>query len=212
MMDSSWPGMTPGMAIPRSTSGWSIVGERLTVLSGVSQMTRNARSNLTWRWLETTSRWPGYEVTDAGSLAKLGVWTTDGTSKWTQTVSAAGGNGRNPVLLTNGHELFCAWIEHDGRESALWGRWISLDGRALTPPQRLAPVGETTWNLNAALDEGGHPWVVFDAPAPGGIAELFLVRVGVDGPQLIQLTGPDGAASTYPDIALRPDRLALTWF
>ncbi len=153
-----------------------------------------------------------YEVTDAGSLAKLGVWTTDGTSKWTQTVSAAGGNGRNPVLLTNGHELFCAWIEHDGRESVLWGRWISLDGRALTPPQRLAPVGETTWNLNAALDEGGHPWVVFDAPAPDGIAEVFLVRVGVDGPELLRLTAQDGAASTYPDIALGPDRLALTWF
>ena len=85
-----------------------------------------------------------YEVTEAGSLAKLGVWASGETSKWVQTVSAAGGNGRNPVLLTNGRELFCAWIEHDGRESAVWGRWIKLDGRALTPPQRLATAGETT--------------------------------------------------------------------
>ena len=153
-----------------------------------------------------------YEVTEAGSLAKLGVWESGGTPKWVQTVSAAGGNGRNPVLLTNGRELFCAWIEHDGRESAVWGRWIELDGRALTPPQRLAPAGETTWNLNAALDEAGHPWVVFDAPGADGTAELFLVRIDGDGPQVLQLTEQDGAASTYPDIALGPDRVALTWF
>ncbi len=38
-----------------------------------------------------------YEVNEARSLAKLGVWASDGTSKWVQTVSAAGGNGRNPA-------------------------------------------------------------------------------------------------------------------
>ncbi len=153
-----------------------------------------------------------YEVNEARSLAKLGVWASDGTSKWVQTVSAAGGNGRNPVLLTNGRELYCAWIEHDGGASAVWGRWIDADGGALTPPQRLAPAGETTWNLNASLDETGHPWIVFDAPGTQGIEELFLVRVDGDGPHLLQLTEEDGAASTYPDIALGSDRLALTWF
>ena len=156
-----------------------------------------------------------YEVTEAGSLAKLGVWVSDGTPRWVQTVSAAGGNGRNPVLLTRGRKMFCAWIEYDGRVAAVWGRWIELDGSALTPPQRLAPAGETTWNLNAALDEDGNPWVVFDAPVagePDGTAELFLVRVDDDGPQVEQLTEADGAASTYPDIALGPDRAALTWF
>jgi len=156
-----------------------------------------------------------YEVTEAGSLAKLGVWVSDGTPRWVQTVSATGGNGRNPVLLASGRKMFCAWIEHDGRESAVWGRWIDLDGSALTPPQRLAPAGETTWNLNAALDAGGNPWVVFDAPVAGGLdgtAELFLVRVDDDGSHVEQLTETDGAVSAYPDIALGPDRAALTWF
>lgn len=154
-----------------------------------------------------------YEVTDTGSLAKLGVWAADGTSKWVRTVSAGTGNARNPVLLSHGRELFCAWIEHDGRESAVWGGWTDADGSPLTSPQRLASAGETTWNLNAALDDAGHPWVVFDAATGAdGTQELFLVRVDGDGPDVLPLTRQDGAASSYPDIALGSERVALTWF
>ena len=154
-----------------------------------------------------------YEVTSAGSLAKLGVWTADGTPKWVRTISAGGGNARNPVLLSHGRELFCAWIEHDGRESAVWGRWTDADGSPLTSPQRLASAGETTWNLNAVLDDAGHPWVVFDAATGSDdTQELFLVRLDGDDPHVLALTRQDGAASSYPDIALGPDRVALTWF
>lgn len=154
-----------------------------------------------------------YEVSRAGSAAKLGVWTSEGAPKWARTVSAGGVSARNPVLLTNGRELFCAWIEHDGEESAVWGRWTDQDGNMLTPSQRLAPASETTWNLNAALDDAGHPWIVFDAETgEDQVKELFLVRVDDDGPQVRSLTQSDGAASAYPDIALAPDRVALTWF
>ncbi len=94
---------------------------------------------------DVTLAW--YEVTKTERLIKLGVWTFRGEPKWAQTVCAVGGNGRNPVLLTNGHALFRAWIEHDSTEATVWGRWVDLGGRVLTPPLRLA-LGTTAQPLN----------------------------------------------------------------
>ena len=147
-----------------------------------------------------------YEETETGSLAKLGVWTQAGEVRWVQTISAGGGNGRYPVLETNGRELFCAWIEDDSRGLSVWARWVDVDGQPLVPPQRLASVGDTTWNLNAALDPKGQPWVVFDSKVETSSEELFLVRLEGENTRTVRLTSDDGIASKYPDVAFGPDR------
>ena len=152
-----------------------------------------------------------YEVTDTGSAVRVGVWSDDGTLRWEQTVSAAGGKGRNPVLIFHGQELFCAWLEHDGKEWAVWARWIGLEGQQLGSSSRIATAGETTWNLNAALDRDGYPWVVFDAAVADTNEELFAVRVEGEAAYLVRLTCQDGVVSKYPDVAFGPDRVAVTW-
>lgn len=80
------------------------------------------------------------------------------------------------------------------------------------PPQRLAPAGRTTWNVNAAIDDQGRAWVVFDAKAGTRSDELFLARVDKTTTQVVRLTADDGAVSKYPDIALSANGAALTWF
>lgn len=153
-----------------------------------------------------------YEVADAGSRVRIGMWGGDGLARWEKTLSARGGSGRNPVLLvSNKRELFIAWLEQDGRQWIVWGRWLDLEGDPIGAPVRVAPAGETTWNLNAGLDRDGVPWVVFDAPVSAETEELFAARVDDDSVRLVQLTYDDGAASKYPDVAFGPERMAFTW-
>ena len=130
------------------------------------------------------------------------------------TLSTPGRDGRNPFVRAGGDALFCAWIEkadHDDNR-AVWAGWLDLDGWPLSPPRRLAPAGPTTWNLNAALDDAGRAWVVFNATAGTRADELFLVQVEDETVALSRLTGDDGVASKYPDLAVGAAGAALTWF
>lgn len=153
-----------------------------------------------------------YEVTGTGSLIRLGLWADDGVPIWEQTLSATGGYARSPVLVVDGRSLFCAWLERDGQEWAVWAGRIDLEGHLLAAPVRIGSAGETTWNLNAALDRDGIPWVVFDAATDDGTEELFAARVADDAAQLVQLTVQDGVASRYPDVAFGAARVSVTWF
>ena len=154
-----------------------------------------------------------YEVIGEGrSEARLGRWRPDGSERWVRTLSGADRNGRNPLVRVAGDRLFCAWLEGEGDDIAVWSRWFDLDGRPLSPPERLASAGPTTWNLGAEVAEDGRVWVVFDATAGTRADELFMV--GIEGGQIATdlLTEDDGVASKYPDIALHGDRVALTWY
>jgi uncharacterized iron-regulated membrane protein len=155
-----------------------------------------------------------YEKTQAGALtAKLGLWNKEGVPRWTKSLSAAGHDGRNPVVRAVRGRLFCAWLEYSPRETpVVWGQWFDTEGRPAAPPLRLAPAGETTWNLNAAIDPQGRAWVVFDARAGARRDELFAVRVDGAAAELFRLSADDGFNSKYPDLAFAGNRAALTWF
>jgi hypothetical protein len=142
--------------------------------------------------------------------ARLGRWTRDGANRW---VTALGANTRNPVVLSDGSAVFCAWVqvEADGHEAVFAG-WWEADGRPRSAPVRLGVASKTTWNLNAALDADGTAWVVFDADASTRASEVYLARADASGADPVRLTQDDGAPSKYPDLAIaRGGRAGLSW-
>ena len=151
------------------------------------------------------------------SVTRVGAWslTDEAGPRWARTLSDPASRGRNVTVRVDKRRLFCAWIEKsaDDREAAVWAQWLDFDGQPLGPPRRLADAGPTTWNLNAAIDDQGRPWVVFDGTAAGTRAdEIFLVRTDVRPPSSLRVTDDDGVASKYPDLAFGPDAAAMTWF
>ena len=148
------------------------------------------------------------------SRVKLGRWSRDGVLRWIRTFSSDLRPGRVPVILADRvrERLFIAWLEDTEYGAGVWGRWLDLDGLPQSPPLPLGPAGETTWNLNAALDERGQAWVVYDAKMLTRTNELFAVRTDGEILEWIRLTADDGFASAYPDIVFTPDHTALTWF
>jgi hypothetical protein len=162
-----------------------------------------------------------YDRSSDGRLeSRVGRWAREGTRTWVRSLPVSSPEhatrdtqARNPLVLVRGTTMFCAWIEPAADEtSAVYGQWLDEDGQAVTPPARLAPAGDTTWNLNGVLDEAGRPWLVFDAAVETESEERFLVRVLPSGPLVLQLTADDGFPSKYPDLALSDGRVALTWF
>ena len=160
-----------------------------------------------------------YTVSASGaSVTRVGAWdlADDAGPRWTRTLSNPARLGRNVVARVEHHRLFCAWIEKgaDDHDAAVWAQWLDLDldGQPLSPPQRLADAGPTTWNLNAAIDGAGRAWVVFDATAGTRTDEIFLVEADVAAASPVRLTDDDGVASKYPDLALGSDSAAVTWF
>jgi hypothetical protein len=152
-----------------------------------------------------------YEQSDTGQqIAKLGVWARNGMNRWVHTFD----NGtRNPVVLSDGTAVFCAWVqmEADGREAVFAG-WWEADGRARSAALRLGAASKTTWNLNAALDGSGTGWVVFDAEASTRASEVYVAKADASGTGVVRLTKDDGAPSKYPDLAIGPGgRAALSW-
>jgi len=153
-----------------------------------------------------------YEKSASDMLTpKLGVWSRDGEPQWATALATS---GRNTVVGVHEDRIFAAWIQDETEtESSVWAGWWNVAGTMLAPPARLAPAGQTTWNLNARLDNEGNAWLVFDAMAETQAEELFLVRTQPDGvPVVQQLTLDDGFASKYPDLALADGRAAVTWF
>jgi hypothetical protein len=142
-------------------------------------------------------------------VPKLGLWERDGRNRWVRTLAAS---GRNPVISTHAGNIFCAWIGPDADGSEwVWAGWWTRDGNSQANPQRLAPAGKTTWNLNAAALDRGDALVAFDATAGTRADEVFLVRFQPDRSSVIRLTADDGVPSKYPDIAVG-DHQAITWF
>lgn len=150
------------------------------------------------------------QVSTGQQIAKLGLWARNGTNRWAKTFDAG---TRNPVALSDGTAVFCAWIqmETDGREAVFAG-WWETDGRPRSAPLRLGAASKTSWNLNAALDANGAAWVVFDAEASTRASEVYIARADASGEGAVQLTKDDGAPSKYPDLAIGAGgRAALSW-
>jgi hypothetical protein len=142
--------------------------------------------------------------------AKLGMWSRDGANRW---VHALASGTRNPVIRTGATGIFCAWIQidSDGREAVLAG-WWDENGRPNGMPFRLGLASKTTWNLNAAIDESGTGWVVFDAEASTSSNEVYVARADAAAAMPVRLTKDDGAPSKYPDLAIGAGgRAALSW-
>jgi hypothetical protein len=157
-----------------------------------------------------------YEKARSGALtARLGVWLRRGAWRWSQALPQG---SRNPVIRTAGDRVFCAWIAREAAGDVVHAAWWTAGGVRIGPTLPLGPASHTTWNVNAALDESGAAWVVYDAESGTRASELWLVRVAGDGigaePDVrrVRLTEDDGIASKYPDVAVREGRAALTWF
>ncbi len=165
-----------------------------------------------------------YEKAADGKLqAKLGVWSRDGEPLWSNTLSSAESNGRNPIVRRDGNGLMAIWIEDlppglanstdRPWESEVWASWWNVEGKLLRVARMLAPAGKTTFNLNAALDSRGWAWVMFDAKAQTKSEELFVARTNGSVVEVAVLTADDGVPSKYPDVAFSGDgRVAVTWY
>ena len=156
-----------------------------------------------------------YEKSATGDLeARLGLWTAERGFVWETPVEAHEGSSRNPVVVADGERgrVFCAWIERRDEWESVMAAWWGRDGDMLGEPLRLRLAGTTTWNLNATLAPDGAAVVVWDAAGGRRTEELYIARVDGAGVRSVRLTREDGHASKYPDIALGPDRAALTWF
>jgi hypothetical protein len=156
-----------------------------------------------------------YEKSADGALrAQLGAWTFEGAQRWTQPLGSGARATRIPVVRAWRDGLFAAWIEvEEGDRHVVRGQWRKLDGSPVAEPISLSPAGPTTWNLNAAIDSRGVPFVVFDALVGTQAQELYLVEVAPAGPVVTRLGADDGHSSEYPDIAFSAaGDVALTWF
>jgi hypothetical protein len=155
-----------------------------------------------------------YEKSATGSQqAQIGRWKMGNGLEWQTPVSLSSIDSRIPVLRTFGSRIFCAWIETSGTGAeSVMANWWDEYGEPQGDPIRVGPAGSTTWNLNAAIDEQGIAYVVFDAISKTRAEEVFLARIDDRAVSLVRLTEDDGYASKYPDLVLSPTGLALTWF
>ncbi len=118
------------------------------------------------------------------------------------------------MIQLQGGVVYAAWIETTpGATPLVWAQRFDGQGHPLSAPVRAGEAAKDTWNLNAAVDEKGVHYVVWDARLGSRAKELRLAVVG-DGPvREVQLSPDDGHASVYPDLKIGPGgQAALTWF
>jgi hypothetical protein len=173
-----------------------------------------ARDNFAVAWSEEA---------DGRRQARLGVWSPDGKPLWSNTLSSAESDGRNPILRRDGNGLMALWIEDLPAslanskdrpwESEVWASWWSADGKVLRVPRMLAAAGKTTSGLSAGIDGRGWAWVMFDAKAGTKSEELFVARTNGSVVEVAVLTADDGVPSKSPELEFSSDgRAAVTWY
>jgi hypothetical protein len=145
--------------------------------------------------------------------AKIGMWSREGRSIWVRSLASLGRPSKNPVVRTRGREIFCAWItENAARDPEVVAGWFDTQGNPTVPAMVVGPVGVTTWNVNATIDDDGTAWVTYDSKIDTRQSEIFVARVGKSSASLTRVTTDDGKASKSPDLAVGGGRVALTWF
>jgi hypothetical protein len=155
-----------------------------------------------------------YEKDVGGHLAAhVALLDRAGSVRWQQVISAAGREGRNPLVRVAGDRIMVAWLESGiGAPPAVWTAAYDVGGHRIGEPRRAAAASIDTWNLNGAVAEDGSLCVVYDARVNSRAKELQLVRITPTAIDARALTADDGQSSVYPDLALSGDRAALTWF
>jgi hypothetical protein len=150
---------------------------------------------------------------DSGALtAWLAGLDAQGQVLWRHALSGPGHEGRNPVVRAIGRELAVAWIETtSGTQPAIWIQRFDARGRNRDAPRRVASASTTTWNLNAAVDAKGGLFLVYDAAMDSRASEVHWARVDGARIQSGRLRADDGMASTYPDVAIEGELLAIAW-
>jgi hypothetical protein len=155
-----------------------------------------------------------YEVAaNRTSHAMLGLWSRDGRRLWARMLALPERISKNPVVRTTRNRIFCAWLaENAARDLEVYAAWFDSKGNPVEAAQRLGPAGQTTWNVNATVDDRGRAWVAFDARVGTRADELYVARVDHSSSRVTRLTADDGRPSKYPDLAVGNGRVALTWF
>lgn len=168
-----------------------------------------------------------YEVDSAKhSSVKLGLWNRQGEQLWLKTLSDNSVNARIPVLERTGDSLFVAWLETDlaavseissasTSSTRIVGSRIDRDGVDESAPFTIAAASETTWNLNLDIGSGSSAdsiFLTYDAEFETAASELYLVQLTGSNIWVNRITDDDGYVSKYPDIAVRNDKAALSWF
>lgn len=157
--------------------------------------------------------WYEKDAASGALTARLGRFSRQGLARWQLPLSAPAAKGRNAVVRVHGDQALVAWIETPAAgEPAVWTARVGADGSYVRPPQRAAAVGAETWNLNAAVDDAGRFYVVYDARIGSRAQELHLLTIGEGTMDEHVLSSDDGHDSLYPDLVLAGDRAALTWF
>lgn len=157
--------------------------------------------------------WYEKQPADKSLMAFLADYDSAGRLRWKRALSAPGSNSRNTVVRSTGQQIHVAWIEtRAGEMPAVWTARFDQDGKPLAAPMRIAAASTDTWTLNAALDEAGNFYVVYDATLGTQGKELQLLRIDGDQVRQRRLSADDGRDSVYPDIAFSGSRVALTWF
>jgi len=155
-------------------------------------------------WLEKSA--------EAGESAQIGRWTATGGAIWQRRLGRDGANSRNPIVLTDGEQLFTAWIEFDAAEHGrVMGQWLDASGNAVATALLLGEASTDTWNLNGIVIAPKHVLLAFDSSAATRASELYLVEVDDTRVSAQRLTADDGFESKYPDIAATPAGLLLSW-
>lgn len=154
-------------------------------------------------------------------VVKLGLWNRQGQQLWLKTLSGTDVNARIPVIEAVGNELFVAWLQSAAGgnaqvdSAAVVAVWVDASGANKSEPFAVAAASTTTWNLNVSIktDEGSPTvFLVYDAQHETHASELYLARISDNEIQVNRLTDDDGYASKYPDVAIRHNTMALTWF
>lgn len=150
---------------------------------------------------------------DGSLTALLARFDRQGRSQWRRELSSASCNGRNAVARVSGNEIAVAWIETCAEKPpAVWSARFDAGGNPTVPARPEIPADRDSWNLNAAMDDAGDFYVVYDARAGARAKELQLLKIERTRTAHLTLTTDDGYASTYPDLSIDGKQAALTWF
>ena len=172
-------------------------------------------ADIVWAGENLVVAW--YDVSDSGqSIVKLGLWDKELNLLWEKALTGER-NGRVPELLNVNGRFFIAWIEEydnlqgDGQWSDIRGAWVELTGDVSVAPFFIASASNTTWNLNADVNQNNMVTLVYDAAYETVASELYLTLLIQTTPITMRFSADDLIASKYPDIAYNGDFAAISW-
>lgn len=156
--------------------------------------------------------WYEKDPADGTLSAWLALIDERGNVLWRRQLSNAGQEGRSAIVRSAGEQLLALWIERaPGEAPAVWMARLDAAGNVTDPARRIAAAGDSTWLLNAAVDASDTLYVVYDAALGSRASELQLLSVTGAQVTATRLTPDDGIDSTYPDIAIDGNRVAIAW-